>query len=95
MLGLWAFIEADFLRDYGMDISRSGWLLGITWRRFNTLLQGLSPRGAVAVHYDSVAKKEREEQDGRSDAGAESFWRMMATTGKPGGRKKENKRMRA
>jgi len=47
VLDHWALVEADFQREYGLDLSRALW--SMTWRRFSTLLAGLSPE-AVFIH---------------------------------------------
>lgn len=75
---MWQYIEADFRRDY--DIRLVDELPVMTWREFQTLLNGLSPWGAFASHYEDEAKKQRAE---RGD-GAKSFWQFMASAGKPG-----------
>jgi hypothetical protein len=37
---MWSVIEADFQREYRIDLMRE--IGGMTWRRFNALLGGLS-----------------------------------------------------
>lgn len=48
MLEQWALIEADFQREYAMDLSVH--LDRTSWRRFSSLLSGLSPQSAF-VNY--------------------------------------------
>lgn len=51
----WALIEADFQREYGIDlVSEIG---GMSWRRFSVLLSGLS-RDAVFI----VSKQKDKDQ---------------------------------
>ncbi len=78
---LWGAVEADFQRDYGIDLS-GGALETLSWRRFRALLDHLSPIGAVAACYRAAA----EEADpgtgsGRRKAEAELFFRQLAGTG--------------
>lgn len=47
MIEDWSFVEADFLREYGLDLSTD--LAGMTWRRFLVLLRGLSPNAATVT----------------------------------------------
>ena len=82
MLTLWEYIEADFQRDYGIDLGFA--LETISWRRFQTLLHALSPKGAVACNIGRIAKearKEADEQSGQS-VGAQSFWAGVMMTGR-------------
>ncbi len=52
---LWALLEADFQREYGLDVSSEAVLESITWRRFCALIDGLSPKSAIAAHLRSKA----------------------------------------
>ncbi len=81
---MWAYVEADFRRDYGIVLSDD--LPRITWREFQALLQGLSPWGAVAMHWDAEAKKQRldtENRTGQPSAAAQGFWQRIASMGRP------------
>jgi hypothetical protein len=42
----WALVEADFLREYGLDLVAE--LPRLTLRRFMVLVRGLGPASAVA-----------------------------------------------
>ena len=42
----WALVEADFMREYGIDLVTD--LPGLTLRRFMVLVRGLGPGSAVA-----------------------------------------------
>lgn len=79
MLAVWAYIEADFLRDYGIRLVDE--LPHMSWREFTVLLGGLNPFGALATHYDSALKQQREEET-RTERGAkenaDNFWRSFA-----------------
>lgn len=63
MLHLWGAIEADFLRDYRIDLLEQ--LDYMTWRKFLVLLNNLSPNGAVAVQIRS--ENEKPEPDEQAD----------------------------
>ena len=57
-------------------------LPGMSWRQFSALLAGLSPRGAVAAHYEAALRRQRQ-REARSDAdaaqrAAASFWASAA-----------------
>lgn len=57
---LWTLLEADFQREYGLDVSSEAVLESITWRRFCALIDGLSPKSAMAAHMRAKAhEKER------------------------------------
>ena len=80
MLAVWGYVEADFRRDYGISLVRD--LPHMSWREFKALLDGLSPHGALAANYDAALKKQREEEQRRSNkpgAQVESFWRSIAS----------------
>lgn len=85
MLAMWGDVEADFRRDYGIRLCEE--LPRMSWREFQILLSGLSPHGAVAAHYDAVAKRERlrmeREQPELAGKVAGSFWTQLAGIGKP------------
>ena len=69
MLLIWDAIEADFLRDYGIDLREQ--IRSISWRRFLVLLNNLSPTGAVAVSIRAEAEKqEKEGAEGKEAADA-------------------------
>jgi hypothetical protein len=43
----WTYIEADFIREYGIDLMES--LPGMSWRRFSILLKGLGPNSTFVL----------------------------------------------
>ena len=43
----WVLVEADFLREYGIDLVHD--LDGMSWRKFLALLRGLSPNSATVT----------------------------------------------
>lgn len=47
MIRHWATIEADFEREYGINLGSDVW--GMSWRRFVVLLRGLSGRSGWAT----------------------------------------------
>lgn len=47
MIELWGAIEADFLREYRLDLLAA--LPQLSWRRFLALLGGLSPDAAFLI----------------------------------------------
>lgn len=72
---MWAYVEADFRRDYGIRLCDE--LPNMSWREFQVLLQGLSPWGAVATNYESMAEKARLEEESASEtpsSAVQSFW---------------------
>ena len=80
MLAVWGYIEADFQRDYGLNLAVS--LPHMSWRRFKILLHGLSPWGAVAIHYDEAIKAQiadEERRTGQPSENANRFWGMIAS----------------
>ena len=74
---LFAFIEADFLREYGIDLLVSD----MSWRRFCALYGGLSPRSATFRTYDRVARK----HGVRNETAERSAWDALTGLGKPRG----------
>ncbi|MBQ9009926.1 MAG: hypothetical protein IJ088_11430 [Clostridia bacterium] len=72
-MSLFDAIEADFRRDYGIDLLRE--LDGMSWRRFLVLCRNLSPYGAVAGR---IQERDRDEppESGTEDArqAAEDFF---------------------
>jgi hypothetical protein len=48
------FIEADFQREYGLDLSDRDVLQRMSWRRFLVLVRGLGPHSAT--HQSIVAR---------------------------------------
>lgn len=47
LLGNWALVEADFQREYGIDIG--GAICAMSWRRFSVLLRGLGPNSSFVA----------------------------------------------
>lgn len=54
---MWGAVEADFHREYGVDLSARGFLRSVTWRWFTTRLSNLSP-DAVTRHVMSKQKRD-------------------------------------
>lgn len=85
MLAMWAYIEADFRRDYGIRLCEE--LPRMSWREFQVLLDGLSPHGAVAFHYEAIAQRERlrweKEEPERTRGESNAFWSRLASFRKP------------
>ncbi len=55
MLLLFDALEADFLRDYGIDLVKA--LPEMTWRRFLVLTHNLSPYGAAAMRLQEMTER--------------------------------------
>ena len=55
MLDVWDAIEADFLRDYQIDLRVQ--LDNMSWRRFTVLLNNLNPDGAVSSRIRMLKEK--------------------------------------
>ena len=69
MLHIWDAVEADFIRDYGIDLVEQ--LDSLSWRRFVVLLNNLSPYGAVATQIRARNEtKEPDEKDEKRAADA-------------------------
>ena len=79
---LFACIEADFQREYGIDLLTSD----MSWRRFRTLYAGLSPRSACFRNYDRIARKygARDETTGRG------AWEALTALARPRGANDES-----
>lgn len=80
LLAVWGYVEADFRRDYGICLTRE--LPHMSWREFKNLLDGLSPFGAVASHYEAELKKQQlQEQrtNGQGAAAASRFWNQITS----------------
>ena len=72
LLALWGYIEADFLREYGMHLAEE--LPRMGWHEFRNLLRGLSPDSALHRHWREIP------QSGRQAASA--FWQAINSAGK-------------
>lgn len=48
------------MRDYRIDLETAVYSMG--WHKFLMLLNGLSPYGALASHYDAELKRQNAEQ---------------------------------
>lgn len=68
LLALWGYVEADFLREYGVRLAEA--LPHMGWREFRNLLAGLSPDSALHRHWRTIP------QSGRQAASA--FWEGVA-----------------
>lgn len=72
MLHIWSAVEADFERDYGINLMEQ--IDTMSWRRFLVLLNNLNPHGAVAAVIQSQTdtdnienRTEAEEEKAASD----------------------------
>ncbi len=76
-MALIAHIEADFLREYRIDLLESD----MSWRRFRALYMNLSPRSATFRNYERAARRL-----GISNEAAErSAWDALTGLGRPQG----------
>lgn len=80
---MWDAVEADFQRDYGIDLMEQIDLM--SWRRFVALFRNLSPYGVAAARAEELRKKPQEdeeisEEDGRAQAAA--FFASILSTSK-------------
>lgn len=76
MLHMWDAVEADFLRDYGIYLVER--LDKMSWRLFLSLLNNLSPYGAVASRIMAEQDKaKREPADDR--AAADDFFSRVVS----------------
>ena len=79
MLHIWDAIEADFSRDYRIDLMEQ--IDQMSWRRFLVLLNNLSPYGATAMRIRALDNKKSaedttEEEDKRA---ADQFFSSILT----------------
>lgn len=74
---MFACIEADFHREYNIDLLTSD----MSWRKFQVLYYGLSPRSAVYRNYAKIAKKEGV----KSEAVEKNAWDTFTHLSKPKG----------
>ena len=79
----WALVEADFMREYGIDLGAE--LPRLTLRRFMVLVRGLGPGSAVAArqaarHYLGGAASRMARTPAESEAALAGFF------GRPAGR---------
>ena len=72
MLHIWDAVEADFERDYSINLMEH--IDKMSWRRFLVLLNNLNPHGAVAAMIQSMnntdnieERTEAEEEKAASD----------------------------
>ena len=76
---MWDAVEADFLRDYGIDLVEQ--LDVMSWRRFTTLFRNLSPFGAIANRADELRQQQEQEAEAGSDESqATAFFSHMLLT---------------
>lgn len=55
---MWGMVEADFQREYGVDLSQPGLLRSRSWRWFTVRLAGLSPEAMTRHHMTQEHKKQ-------------------------------------
>ena len=80
MLAVWAYIEADFRRDYGIRLVDE--LSRMSWREFCVLLDGLSPYGSLATNYERLLKEQEANEPKSEDeqrSSADRFWQSVAS----------------
>ena len=77
MLLIWDAVEADFLRDYRIDLIEQ--LDHMTWRHFLALLNNLSPQGAVAVRIRSELQRQDNTTAMDDEAAANAFFATVTS----------------
>lgn len=70
----WAFIEADFQREYGINLGES--ISIMSWRRFTVLLQGLS-RESIYIIVNSNDQEAQEQEEILDDVEAMALMNAM------------------
>ena len=75
---MWDAVEADFQRDYGIDLMEQ--IDKISWRRFTALFRNLSPYGAVATRADELRDQEEEAEAVNTEAQATAFFSKVLST---------------
>lgn len=76
MLRIWDAVEADFLRDYNILLVER--INNMSWRLFLTLLNNLSPNGAVAVKVKAEQNKPSEDP-ADDEAAANAFFASVVS----------------
>lgn len=71
MLHIWDAVEADFQRDYQIDLVER--LDQMSWRKFLALVNNLSPYGSVASSIQA-ANEEKEKQGQDDEEAANAFF---------------------
>lgn len=79
MLHIWDAIEADFLRDYRIVLMER--LDHMTWRYFLSLLNNLSPNGAVAVRIREESEKQETSSEESDEEAANAFFSHVVSIG--------------
>lgn len=77
MLLIWDAIEADFLRDYRIDLMEQ--LDHMSWRHFLALLNNLSPQGAVAVRIRAELESGAQNSTMSDEEAANTFFAAIAS----------------
>ena len=78
MLHCWDAVEADFLRDYRIRLVEQ--IDNMTWRYFLTLVNNLSPYGAVAMYIRARDDKNEPSDDPADDeAAANAFFASVVS----------------
>lgn len=69
----WAFVEADFLREYSIDLAAD--LPGMSWRRFQVLLRALSSQSVTVTRLvnSGLGRKGNERVVAGSKAAQQAF----------------------
>ena len=77
MLLIWDAVEADFLRDYRINLIEQ--LDSMTWRHFLALLNNLSPNGAVAVRIRAELDSAKNTDPADDKAAADAFFSSVVS----------------
>lgn len=78
MIHIWDAVEADFLRDYKIQLMDQ--IDDMTWRQFLVLLNNLSPHGAVAARIRAYAeKKDTETTEEQDEKAANAFFSSIVS----------------
>lgn len=74
---MWDAIEADFMRDYRIDLVEQ--LENMSWRRFLVLLHNLTPYGSVAIKAHELSKEPAETTKQDDEAAANAFFASVVS----------------
>ncbi len=72
LLHIWDAVEADFQRDYHIDLVEQ--LDHMSWRRFMALVNNLSPYGAVATRIRAKNSEDRPNSPMNDEEMANAFF---------------------
>ena len=74
-------MEADFQRDYGIDLVTD--LNRLTWRKFLVLYRNLNPFGAVSNRVQAEMAEAKKESEASEEEQANAFFTQILSVNTP------------